>query len=185
LRYFLSRRIPPFTRVLLVESGSRHLLNKLIPVLHQIGRGDSQGAGMELDLVTCYSGVPEGFHGRVYHVSDYAGPEGRQRLYDELARREYALCGIICSAEPIMTKWKWMLAARLKSKLFVINENADFFWFDRDHWRNLFQLILYRAGITGASAIPALVRFVFFPLTFLYLLAYAGAIHLQRKIRTL
>ncbi len=140
---------------------------------------------MEIDLVTCYAGVPEHFNGRVYHVSDYSGPVGRQKLYDELARREYTLCGIICSGEPIMTKWKWMLAARLKSKVFIINENADFFWLDRGHIRPTLQLMFYRAGMTGSSAIPALVRLVFFPFTLLFLLAYAATVHLQRKIRTL
>jgi hypothetical protein len=185
LRYFFSRQIPPFTRILLVESGSRTLLNKLIPVLQQIQASDPAGASMEIDLVTCYAGVPERFQGRVYHVSDYSGPSGRQELYDELARRNYTLCGIICSAEPIMTKWKWMLAARLKSKVFIINENADFFWLDRGHIRQVLHLMFYRAGMTGSSAIPALVRLIFFPLTLLYLLAYAGTVHLQRKIRTL
>ena len=152
----------------------------MIPVLRQLHVDD-----MELGLVTCYAGTPEGFDGRVYHVSDYQGPDGRQRLCEELSQRGYAVCGIVCSGESIMTKWKWMLAARLRSKVLIINENADCFWFDRGSWRNMLQLVLHRAGMTGASAVPALARIVFFPFTLLFLLAYAATVHLQRRIRML
>ena len=31
-----------------------------------------------------------------------------------------------------MTKWKWALAFRLPVKVLVVNENGDFFWFDRE-----------------------------------------------------
>jgi len=179
LRYFFSRRIPPLTRVLLVESGSRDISARVINLLRGL-----QADHMEIDLVTCFSGVPEGFTGRVYHVADYAGAEGRRRIYAELAGRQYLLAGIVCSGEPIMTKWKWMLAARLPVKLFVINENADFFWADWGHWRNITRFALFRAGMTGASAVPALARLVCFPLTLAYLLLFAGTVHLMRKIRT-
>ena len=178
LRYFFSRRIPDLHRVLLVESGSREILNRLIPVLRRQGP-----AGMQIDLVTCFPGVPEGFSGRVYHVAGYPGPEARQRLYDELARLDYALTGIICSGEPIMTKWKWVLAARLHSKLLVMNENADFFWVDWGHLRNIARLALHRMGMSGGGAVPASVRLLAFPLTLLYLLLFAGAVHFRRKMR--
>jgi hypothetical protein len=180
LRYFFSRRIPPFTRVLLVESGSRTVSERLIPRLAQINPGQ-----MELDLVTCYPGEPEGFHGRIYRVTDYTGPRERKRLYRELAARQYGLTGILCSGDPIMTKWKWMLAARLRSKIFVVNENADFFWLDRGHWRNALRLAQMRTGITGTAGIPALAQWLFFPVTLLYLLLFAGAVHLKRKVRML
>jgi hypothetical protein len=180
LRYFFSRRIPPFTRVLLVESGSRSVSERLIPRLAQINPGQ-----MELDLVTCYPGGPAGFHGRIYRVTDYTGPAGRKGLYRELASREYGLTGILCSGDPIMTKWKWMLVARLPSKIFVVNENADFFWLDRGHWRNALRMAKTRTGITGTAGIPALAQWLFFPVTLVYLLLFAGAVHIKRKVRML
>jgi hypothetical protein len=180
LRYFFRRRVPPFTRVLLVESGSRHLFDHLIPSLYK-----TYGEQLEIDLVTCYAGEPAGFRGAVYRVTDYAGPEARKRLYSELAGRAYPLMGIVCAAEPIMTKWKWMLAARLRAKVFVINENGDYFWLDWGHWRTIGRFVLYRAGMTGASAVPTLARLLFFPVTLAYLLLYAGTVHLRRKLRTL
>lgn len=180
MRYFFRRAIPHATRILLVESGSRHLFEKLIPLLRE-----RYGEQTSIDLVTCYAGVPEGFLGKVFRVTDYATPAGRKTLVEELIARQYALCGIICSAEPIMTKWKWMLAARLPSKIFIVNENADFFWLDWGHWRAIMHFVSFRAGITGAAAVPTLARLLFFPVTFLYLLLFAGAVHLRRRIRTL
>jgi hypothetical protein len=179
LRYFFSRRIPPFTRVLLVESGSRKVSERLLPVLSE------QWRAIEIDLVTCYPGEPGEFHGRVYRVTDYKGPAERGRLYRELAARQYGLTGILCSGDPIMTKWKWMLAARLRSKIFVVNENADFFWLDRGHWRNALRMARTRTGITGTAGIRALAQWLFFPVTLIYLLLFAGAVHIKRKVRML
>jgi hypothetical protein len=179
LRYFLSRRIPPFSRVLLVESGPRGVSERLLSVLNQKWRE------IEIDLVTCYPGEPEGLRGRVYRVTDYTGPAARKRLYRELAARRYGLTGIVCSGDPIMTKWKWMLAARLRSKIFVVNENSDFFWLDRGHWRNALRMARTRTGISGTAAIPAVAQWLFWPVTLFYLLLFAGAVHIKRKVRTL
>jgi hypothetical protein len=180
LRSFFTRRIPPFTKALLIESGSRRLYDGLIPGLYAM-----YGDQLEVDLVTCYAGVPEGFRGEVFRVTDYSGRGGRKRLYSELAARQYPIVGMICSGEPIMTKWKWVLAARLHSKIFALNENADYFWIDLPHWRVMLHFALYRAGLTGAAAIPTIARLVFFPVTLSYLLLYAGFVHLRRRLRTL
>ena len=163
--------------MLLIESGSRHLFDKLIPMLYRM-----YGDDLELDLVTCFAGVPEAFHGEVYRINGYSGRMGRKRLYAELAARKYSAAGIVCSGESIMTKWKWALGAHLPSKLFVINENADYFWLDLSHWRIILHFALFRAGLTGAAAVPAIARMLFFPFTLAYLLWYAGFVHLRRKL---
>jgi hypothetical protein len=180
LRYFFRRHAPPCTRLLLVESGSRHLVEKLVP--HFYSR---YGGELEIDVVTCYAGGPAGVRGRVFNVNDYGGASGRHALWKDLAARQYTTAGIICSAEPILTKWKWWLGAKLPSKILVINENADYFELDRTHLRNARRLIAYRTGLSGAAAVPALARLVFFPLTLVYLLLYAGTVHLRRRIRLL
>src|ERR1043166_4071131 len=90
LRYFFRRRVPPFTRVLLVESGSRRLIEYMIPILYE-----AHGDQIDIDLVTCFAGVPAGLRGKVYRVSDYAGPEGRKRLYGDRGRAEHTILGII------------------------------------------------------------------------------------------
>lgn len=182
MRYFFRRSIPPFSRVLLVESGSRDLFEKLLPILYQ------NHPGMVCDLVTCYAGAPRNFRedqGSVYRVSDYPAGPARQRFYRELAANGYNIIGIICSAEPIMTKWKWMLAARLRGKVFVLNENCDYFWLDYGHLENIRYFLLYRAGLTGSGAVRTIARVVLFPFSLLYLILYAMLVHSRRILRTL
>lgn len=182
MRYFLSKSVPAFSRVLLVESGSRELFEDLLNGLYDVH------PAMQADLITCYAGVPENFRterGAVYRVNDYPDGSSRQRLYAELASNHYTVVGLICAAEPIMTKWKWMLAARLPGKVFILNENGDYFWLDRGHLRNIRHFILFRAGLTGAGAIRTLARLVLFPFTLLYLMLFAITVHLRRRLRTL
>jgi len=180
VRYVLTGRQPEATAILLVESGSRGILERMLPPLRQ-----SWGKGVPIDLVTCYATLPEGFppETRLYRVADYRGSEGRGKLYRELARNGYSHAGIVCSAEPLMTKWKWMLAARLPAKVFVINENADYFWLDRLHLDNIWDFVLLRTGLAGAGAVRILARLFSFPFTFLYLLLYATAVHARRALR--
>jgi hypothetical protein len=181
LRDFFTRRVPPFTRVVLIESGSRRLYDMLIPGLY-----DLYGDQLVVDLVTCFAGVPAGFRdGVVFNVNDYRGAAARKRLYAELAARQYTIAGIICSGEPIMTKWKWVLVARLNAKVFVLNENCDYFWMHYERWRMMLHFMLFRMGLTGAAAIPTIARLLFFPVMLLYLILYAGFVHLRRKLRTL
>ncbi len=182
MRYFLSKRLPPFTRVLLIESGSRDLFEELLRGLYDVY------PEMRADLVTCFEGVPTTFRagaGQVYRVGDYSGRALRKRLYRELAQNHYDAAGMICSGQPIMTKWKCVLAARLPAKIFILNENGDYFWLDRGHLTHIRQFILFRAGLTGSGAVRTLARLVSFPFTLLYLILYALTVHLRRKLRTL
>jgi len=178
LRYFFRRYIPPFTRVLLVESGSRGAFDTLIPLLYQI-----HGEAMELDLLTCHQTTPAGFRGRVYRVEDYSNPAARRQLFRELASSKYAALGILCSGEPIMTKWKWALVARLPAKVFVINEFAGFLYLDWGNARNLAGFARVRLGLSGAAATPAVVRLILLPFALVYLLLFAAIVHTKRRIR--
>ncbi len=181
MRYFLSRRIPEPTSILLVESGSRAILEGLIPNLRATWTDD-----IFIDLVTCYAKPPEGFrpeNARIYRVTDYRGRESRRRLYRELAQNRYSLVGIVCSGEPLMTKWKWVLALRLRAKIFIINENGDYFWLDHGHLAILRELVLLRSGLGGAGAVRTLARVFSFPFTFAYLLLYATIVHTRRALR--
>src|SRR5271155_3433210 len=109
MRHFFTRTIPEFSRVLLIESGSRELFENLLPFFYR------NYPEMTCDLVTCYASAPKNFRadqGTIYRVTDYPDSRSRQRLYGELGGNSYVIVGMICSAEPIMTKWKWVLAAR-------------------------------------------------------------------------
>ena len=180
LRRFFSKSIH-FSRILVVESGNRHLAEGFLKSL-----ADNHPYS-EIDLVTCYAGTPQHFQerGTVYRVSDYPDSPSRKRLYAELASKTYNIITIICSTEPIMTKWKWMLAARVPAKVLVLNENGDFFMVDRGNIGIIFHFMLFRAGLTGAFAVRTIGRLVLFPFTLLYLILYAASVHLRRRIRTL
>ena len=182
MRYFLRRGIPPFTRVLLIESGRRDLFEDLLTGLYNVH------PNMTADLLTCYAGAPQKFRtdrGGVYRVNDYPDSRSRKKLYSLLTSNRYTVVGMICSAEPIMTRWKWMLAARLPGKVFILNENGDYFWLDRGHLSNVRHFILFRAGLTGAGAVRTLARLALFPFALLYLILYATTTHLRRRFRTL
>ena len=180
MRYFLSRREPPPTRLLLIESGSRSLLEGILPHLRSAWASEAT-----IDLVTCYAGLPEGFgpDTTVYRVTDYGSSEGRKDLIRVLRSREYAIAGMICSGEPIMTKWKWLIALRLPVKIFVLNENGDYFWMHRDNAAAIREFSLIRLGLSGAGAIRTLGRLLFFPFSVLFLLLYAFAAHSGRFVR--
>ena len=69
---------------------------------------------------------------------------------------------------------------RLAGKLFIINENGDYFWFDRLHLGAIRQFVLFRSGLAGSGAVRTLVRLISFPFTILYLLLYATSAHARR-----
>jgi hypothetical protein len=183
LRHSLSWRIPYFDRVLLIESGSRYLYENLLPGLYA-----SHPELQRLDVLTCFQGAPRGFdaaRGDVYHVQNWQGRARRKLLYEGLRDKHFTAIGMICSGEPIMTRWKWTLAVMVPSKYFLLNENGDYVWFDRTNWRTLAHFALFRMGLAGADAVSTLGGILFFPFTFAYLLSYAAWAHLRRKLRTL
>ncbi|MEO8027821.1 MAG: hypothetical protein ABI823_15160 [Bryobacteraceae bacterium] len=182
MRGFFTRLQPEFTRILLIESGGRSLLNSYLPALQR-----AHGSGVIVDLVTCFAGLPEGFQdaGTVYRVGNFTSPDARTALVAELKANGYAAAGMICSSEAIMTKWKWMLATRLPVKIFVINENADVFWLDWAHAAVIRHFVLFRAGLTGAGAVPTIARLLLLPFTLAFLIAYAAWEHGKRRARIL
>jgi hypothetical protein len=170
--------MPEFRSVLLVESGSRSLLEGLIPKLRA-----SWGKDLRIDIVSCFAALPRGFDAattRIYRVSDYRGRAGRRTLYRQLISNGYSHMGIVCSGEPLMTKWKWALGWQIPAKIFIINENGDFFWLARTHFRILRRFVLLRTGLAGSGAVRTLARMITFPFTLLYLLLYAAVQHARR-----
>jgi hypothetical protein len=180
VRYFLSRRTPPLTGVLLIESGSRALIEGLAPHLRATWARD-----VPIDLLTCFGGLPAGLSPEttVYRTTDYTTPQRRKELLRELRARNYSMLGMICSGEPIMTKWKWMIASRLPVKVFIVNENGDYFWVNREHSAILREFCLVRMGLAGEGAIRTIGRLLIFPFSLLFLLLYAFIAHAGRMVR--
>jgi hypothetical protein len=185
MRWIFSQQPPTGTRILLIESGSRAVLEGIVAHLNS-----GWGEGMTMDLVTCYAGQPAGLpeiaragNSRIFRVADYGTPELRRKLLTELRSRDYAYAGMICAAEPIMNKWKWWLAFHVPAKFFVINENGDYFWLNRKNARAMRRFVLVRLGLSGEGAARTLLRLLAFPFAVLYLLLYAGFAHLRRFLR--
>jgi hypothetical protein len=183
LRYFWDvNTFPEKSRILLVESGSRELLEKAIPTVRTFW--DSRTP--PIDLLTCYSGVPEGIgdDGQIYRVADYPGPE-RKKLLRELKGRGYAVMGIVCSDELILNKWKWLIAMSVPAKLLVINESGDCFWCDRSNWSAIRQFVASRSGMTGATVLRSVLQTAVLPVTFLWLAFFAAGAHTVRAFNRL
>jgi hypothetical protein len=176
MRYLLSRRIPDLRRILLIESGPRPVIERVIPFFR-----DSFAPGVPLDVLTCYSGDPEGLPpgSETFRV----GPgESRKKLLKTLKIRRHSHVGIICTGSSVLSKWKWAAATVLPAKVFVINQNGDFFWLDWGHRRTLWQLWRSRSGPAHPPGPDLVLRVLAAPFTLLYLLLYAGFIHLRRKV---
>jgi len=180
VRYFLSRRAAPLTGVLLIESGSRSLIEGIAQHLRATWARD-----VPIDLLTCFGGLPAGLgpETTIYRTTDYATPERRNELLRELRARNYSMLGMICSGEPIMTKWKWMIALRLPVKVFIINENGDYFWVNREQAATVREFCLVRTGLAGEGAIRTIGRLLIFPFSLLFLLLYAFVAHSGRIVR--
>jgi hypothetical protein len=181
VRYFFNRPSPDVSSILLVESGSRAVLERVVQTLRR-----GYGPDIPIDLVTCFSTLPAGFDAastRVFRVADYRGREGRRKLYRELRERQYSIAGVICSDEALMAKWKLAIALKIPAKLLIINENGDYFLFDRYHLRIIRRFVFLRAGLAGSGAVRTLIRAISFPFALSYLLLYATAIHARRALR--
>ena len=165
-----------------MESGSRHLFENVLPGLYE-----THPENVQVDLVTCYPDFPRGLdteRGEIFRVTDYARGPARNAFLAKLAASQYDVVGIICSGEPIMTKWKWALAWKVPAKLFILNENGDYFWVDRGQLGTIKHFALYRAGLSGSAGIATLLRLALFPFTLAYLLLFAAYIHMRRIART-
>jgi hypothetical protein len=180
MRYFLSRSQPASSKILLIESGSRSLIEGLLPHLRSVWQDPP------IDLVTCYGGVPDGLapDAKVYRVTDCNCPEDRRRLIRTICEGNYGLTGIICSGEPIMTRWKWIIAARVPAKVFVLNENGDYFWLNRTQSGSIRQFCMARMGLTGAAGIRTIGRILIFPFSLAFLVIYAISAHSGRIMRS-
>ena len=129
VRYVLTRRHPPASRILVVESGSRHVLERLLPALDR--NYPKPPADRYPDLSPGYSGeLRSGARPDFPCPRTIAAAAARRRLFRELKNRRPDICGLLCTGAPIMTAWKWLTAWRMPSKVFLVNENSDYFWLD-------------------------------------------------------
>ncbi len=187
MRWFLSRAVPEPSRVLVIESGPRALVERLIPRLREVF-----GPQTPIDLMTCLPSDPVSLPGavdphagagQVWRVTDCPDRRSRWRLLREIRSRRHPITAVICADSALMASWRTAALWMFSSKFLIVNENADFFWLDRGHWRNLLQLWMHRSGVFEESAVRAAARLAAFPFTVVFLLGYAAYVHLTRGVR--
>ena len=183
MRYFFRGRLPPLTRMLVVESGSRQILENGIPRFRALF-----GDQFSIDLLTPLPGLPQALDpatAEVFRVTQCRSGADRRRLLGELRSRRYPVLGIICSNEPVMTPWKLAATILIPAKVVIFNENGDFFWLDWDHRKSIRRFLLFRAGLLEDDAVRRLVHIAAFPFILTFLLLYAAYAHLGRAWRLL
>ncbi len=177
---YLTRACPDFGRVILVESGPRSVLNIAVPRLRGVF-----GSDVTFDLVTCFPGIPATLapDTAVWRTQDHATPDARRRLVNALTATGATVVALICSGDPIMTRWKWWLAWQLPAKVLLINENGDCFWLDTGNLQSIRRFASVRLGLSGEVASRTLGRLLLFPFVLVYLLLYASVVHARRALR--
>jgi len=180
MRFFFRRRIPPVNRVLLVESGSRWILEKA----HERMRSIFPQA--RYDLCTCFPGEPApGGFDHVFRVTEARGSLSRLKMALAMRRLRPAAAALLFTGEPIMLPWKLLLMLLLPSKVLVVNENADFFWLDWGNRAIARQFLVVRAGVNGAEFLRAACRLLLLPLVFVFLAVNALFAYAVRWARLL
>ena len=183
MRWVLSRRIPPITKLLLVESGPRAIAEKAIIRFREL-----YGEELPIDLLTCLPSDPpsltaNGVPSEVFRVIHCHDRKTRWRMLRRIRAKRHPVTAIICADSPILGPWKMAALALFPSKFLIINENADFFWLDRAHRGAVKQFLLHRTGLLEGSAPHKVAAILLFPFAFAYLLAYALVVHAVRLAR--
>jgi hypothetical protein len=180
MRFFFRSRIPAPTRILLVESGSRAVLERAWEKMRSIF------PGADYDLCTCYPSEPRpgGFQ-RVFRVTDAGRTGGKRAMLFAMRDSRPPIAAILFTGEPILTRWKLALLALLPSKVLVINENGDFFWLDWSNRRVMAQFLRARAGLDGFALLRSTCRVLAFPFVFSFLALYALFAYSRRWLRLL
>ena len=182
LLFLASRWTPKLKRVLVIESGSRLAACQFLNELYGLPENE------QVDVLTCYATPPDSFdgvRGRVLFTHQAQGGSARTELFRMLAKSQYSAVCVLCTGDSIMTKWKWMTALRVPAKVLIVNENADSFWLDRGHLRNVRDMLIERSGAREMTPLRSLGQILAFPAVLTILLTFAAYMKTRRILREL
>jgi hypothetical protein len=162
-----------------MESGSPEIARRAIERISKL----FPDAGFH--LCTCHSDTSSAFFSTVFRVADYPGTWKKLGLLFSFWRKGWEILVILCTGEPILWRWKILALFMLRSKVIIVNENADFFWLDWANRRTLRRFLAGRWGINRTESLQTFLRLLVFPLTLLFLLATVGFLYLRRACRLL
>ncbi len=179
MKWFLRRSMPSVTRVLLVESGPRADAERLLRLLR-----DAVG-DVPVDLFTCLPDAPAGLGDssrawRSYHART---PRQQWRMLRRLRRERHELAAVLCSDTPLLGAWKIALVAALPAKIVLVDEDGEFIWLDRSHWRQALDLAVSRSGIRNPEFARRVGQVLMLPFGLCILLAFAARVHAGRLLR--
>lgn len=178
MRGLFSKAYPSFDRVLLVESGTREITEK---VLHRFYEIENIG---RLDVLTCYSGVPRSFdtaRGVIYSIHTEAA-QSHLRFIRTVLATPYTAVAILSTDSGVLARWKWAVALLTKANVVMIHQEGSFHC--AGFWRRIARLISpkpMRIWITDQLRLAAEVLLM--PFTISYLLLFAAAVHARRLLR--
>jgi len=186
MKYFFRRRFPGADDVLLIESGSPEVARRaLVRIRDHFPRA-------RYHALTCWPETaqesrlaPEGPYQSVFHAADYPSGWEKLRLLLSLARRKWRVLAILCTGEPMLWRWKMLAVALLPSKVLIVNENADFFWVDWTHRRQVRQFLAVRWGVNRDEITATALRALVFPFTLIFLILTALYLYARRWRRLL
>jgi hypothetical protein len=170
---------PPFGRVLLIESGSRQAADRFLQYLYQFENC------AQVDVLTCFSTPPEAFQsqrGRMFLVTDPAIAEHRRQFVRTIASAPYDVVAVLRTGSGILRKWKWLIALLTRAKVLVVREGADFIFLDYGYLETI-KINLPRFRREQVARLRLAGETLLMPFTILFLLLYAGQVHLRRLLR--
>jgi hypothetical protein len=177
VRFFFNTRVPEAASILMVESGSRHVLERAMSGLSKIFP-ESQ-----FDLCTCFPGLPPAPVHHVWRVTEAHSLSAKLGMAMRIRRSRPPIAAVLATGEPVMFNWKILLLLLLPSKIIVVNENGDFFWLDRSNLSILRQFLGARWGVNGEEMVRAFCRLLAFPFVLLFLLVSGLITYVKRWVR--
>jgi hypothetical protein len=180
LLFLLSRWTPKLDRVLVIESGARPAAERFLTRLY------IEEPAHLVDLLTCYGSAPAAFdpaRGQIFYTHRAQSGGARAELFRGFRAADYSAVCMLCTGDDIMTKWKWAAAVRVPAKVMIVNENADTFWLDRGHIRELKGMARDRVGSAWLMPLRIAYQILAFPFTVSVLLTFAAVVHGRRLWR--
>ncbi len=182
MRGVLSSREASFDQILIVESCAREVTERFLRHVYKEQRS------RRVDLVTCYTGAQCAFdpaRGTLFSVHQPSIARNRRKFISGLNSSPYTLVAIFCAGTPVLQRWKWAIALRTRAKVLIVNERADFFFFDLAGRRPAAILLAERLRIRGSINLGAIAKVLLVPFTIIFLLSYAGWVHARQFVRSL
>ncbi|MGH9581980.1 MAG: hypothetical protein ACRD4O_03465 [Bryobacteraceae bacterium] len=179
MRGVLSSRQASFDRILIVESCQRGVTERFLKHVYEVQRS------RRVDLVTCYSGAPSVFdsaRGTIYSIHQPEIAKNRRKFISGLNSSPYTLVAIFCTGRPILNRWKWAIALRTRAKVLIVNEHADFFFFDLANRHLARRLLLEHFGSPRYIDARAMAGLLLVPFTIAFLLCCAALVQARRLV---